>query len=148
MYDQWHFLYVCRWRYAGPVLSQTGPRRPVDSHPDFLPFWYFLPWNMMLWSEVKLSCGSDWIFTFHFHSPPLSDLVTDMDFSPFDESLLATCSGDETVSTLTPSSFSYFFFIIPGGVFLHINPHSILSGCVVPGSGVNMRWSCWVFSVI
>uniref|UniRef100_A0A3Q4I866 Coronin n=1 Tax=Neolamprologus brichardi TaxID=32507 RepID=A0A3Q4I866_NEOBR len=26
-----------------------------------------------------------------------SDLVTDMDFSPFDESLLATCSVDETV---------------------------------------------------
>eukprot|EP00064_Thunnus_orientalis_P014873 superscaffoldBa00002658_g14920 len=26
-----------------------------------------------------------------------ADLVTDMDFSPFDESLLATCSGDETV---------------------------------------------------
>uniref|UniRef100_A0A7N8XM91 Coronin n=1 Tax=Mastacembelus armatus TaxID=205130 RepID=A0A7N8XM91_9TELE len=34
-----------------------------------------------------------------FISFPFSvpDLVTDMDFSPFDESLLATCSGDETV---------------------------------------------------
>lgn len=32
---------VCRWRYAGPVLSRTRFRWSMDSHPDFLPFWYF-----------------------------------------------------------------------------------------------------------
>ncbi|MED6241720.1 hypothetical protein ATANTOWER_025078 [Ataeniobius toweri] len=35
------------------------------------------------WTVTQISCHSD--------------LVTDMDFSPFDESLLATCSWDETV---------------------------------------------------
>ncbi|XP_014839087.1 PREDICTED: coronin-7-like isoform X1 [Poecilia mexicana] len=35
------------------------------------------------WTVTQISCHSD--------------LVTDMDFSPFDECLLATCSGDETV---------------------------------------------------
>ncbi|XP_059204248.1 coronin-7 [Centropristis striata] len=35
------------------------------------------------WTVTQVSCHSD--------------LVTDMDFSPFDESLLATCSADETV---------------------------------------------------
>uniref|UniRef100_A0A7N6F659 Coronin n=1 Tax=Anabas testudineus TaxID=64144 RepID=A0A7N6F659_ANATE len=35
------------------------------------------------WTVAQISCHSD--------------LVTDMDFSPFDESLLATCSGDETM---------------------------------------------------
>ncbi|XP_043955902.1 coronin-7-like isoform X2 [Gambusia affinis] len=35
------------------------------------------------WTVTHISCHSD--------------LVTDMDFSPFDECLLATCSGDETV---------------------------------------------------
>ncbi|XP_063759449.1 coronin-7 [Eleginops maclovinus] len=35
------------------------------------------------WTVTQISCHSD--------------LVTDMDFSPFDGSLLATCSGDETV---------------------------------------------------
>ncbi|KAM9346479.1 coronin-7 [Symphorus nematophorus] len=35
------------------------------------------------WTVAQISCHSD--------------LVTDMDFSPFDESLLATCSADETV---------------------------------------------------
>ncbi|XP_061568464.1 coronin-7 [Cololabis saira] len=35
------------------------------------------------WAVTQISCHSD--------------LVTDMDFSPFDESLLATCSVDETV---------------------------------------------------
>uniref|UniRef100_A0A673AKZ5 Coronin n=1 Tax=Sphaeramia orbicularis TaxID=375764 RepID=A0A673AKZ5_9TELE len=35
------------------------------------------------WTVTQISCHSD--------------LVTDMGFSPFDESLLATCSGDETV---------------------------------------------------
>ncbi|KAK2833452.1 hypothetical protein Q5P01_017341 [Channa striata] len=35
------------------------------------------------WTVSQISCHSD--------------LVTDMDFSPFDESLLATCSGDETL---------------------------------------------------
>ncbi|MED6273418.1 hypothetical protein CHARACLAT_006104 [Characodon lateralis] len=34
------------------------------------------------WTVTQISCHSD--------------LVTDMDFSPFDESLLATCSWDET----------------------------------------------------
>uniref|UniRef100_A0A7N6AKW8 Coronin n=1 Tax=Anabas testudineus TaxID=64144 RepID=A0A7N6AKW8_ANATE len=36
------------------------------------------------------------LFSVYFPSS-LPDLVTDMDFSPFDESLLATCSGDETM---------------------------------------------------
>ncbi|TNN68853.1 Coronin-7 [Liparis tanakae] len=49
------------------------------------------------WTVTQLSCHSD--------------LVTDMDFSPFDESLLATCSGDETTH----------------------KPRSILSGFVLPG---------------
>ncbi|KAM9843793.1 coronin-7-like isoform 2-T2 [Aulostomus maculatus] len=35
------------------------------------------------WTVSQISCHSD--------------LVTDMDFSPFDDSLLGTCSGDETV---------------------------------------------------
>ncbi|KAF7665491.1 hypothetical protein LDENG_00140770 [Lucifuga dentata] len=35
------------------------------------------------WTVTQISCHAD--------------VVTDMDFSPFDESLLATCSGDETV---------------------------------------------------
>lgn len=35
------------------------------------------------WTVTQISCHSD--------------LMTDMDFSPFDESLLATCSADETV---------------------------------------------------
>uniref|UniRef100_A0A3Q1BSN8 Coronin n=1 Tax=Amphiprion ocellaris TaxID=80972 RepID=A0A3Q1BSN8_AMPOC len=35
------------------------------------------------WTVTQISCHSD--------------VVTDLDFSPFDESLLATCSGDETV---------------------------------------------------
>ncbi|KAM9745932.1 coronin-7-like isoform 1-T1 [Menidia menidia] len=35
------------------------------------------------WTVTQISCHSD--------------VVTDMDFSPFDESILATCSGDETV---------------------------------------------------
>lgn len=35
------------------------------------------------WTVTQVSCHSD--------------LVTDMDFSPFDESLLATCSADETI---------------------------------------------------
>uniref|UniRef100_A0A8C2XEE9 Coronin n=1 Tax=Cyclopterus lumpus TaxID=8103 RepID=A0A8C2XEE9_CYCLU len=37
------------------------------------------------------------LFSIRFFPSSPSDLVTDMDFSPFDESLLATCSGDETV---------------------------------------------------
>uniref|UniRef100_A0A8C5H9M2 Coronin n=1 Tax=Gouania willdenowi TaxID=441366 RepID=A0A8C5H9M2_GOUWI len=37
------------------------------------------------------------LFDFPMFSSCLADLVTDMDFSPFDESLLATCSADETV---------------------------------------------------
>uniref|UniRef100_A0A7N9ATJ1 Coronin n=1 Tax=Mastacembelus armatus TaxID=205130 RepID=A0A7N9ATJ1_9TELE len=45
--------------------------------------------------EQADDCNPDVIFiSFPFSVP---DLVTDMDFSPFDESLLATCSGDETV---------------------------------------------------
>lgn len=45
------------------------------------------------------------IFSICFPSS-LSDLVTDMDFSPFDESLLATCSRDETVR------FHLCFFVL------------------------------------
>uniref|UniRef100_A0A8C5GU22 Uncharacterized protein n=1 Tax=Gouania willdenowi TaxID=441366 RepID=A0A8C5GU22_GOUWI len=43
------------------------------------------------WSLTQVSCHSD--------------LVTDMDFSPFDERLLATCSADETLSRF-PQDFS------------------------------------------
>ncbi|XP_029015319.1 coronin-7-like isoform X1 [Betta splendens] len=45
-------------------------------------------------SSVRPGSDGQWtVKQFSCHS----DLVTDMDFSPFDESLLATCSGDETV---------------------------------------------------
>lgn len=52
------------------------------------------------------------LFTICF-SFSLPDLVTDMDFSPFDESLLATCSVDETVS----SSVSSFFLTLICSLF-------------------------------
>lgn len=69
----------------------------------------------------------------------LSDLVTDMDFSPFDECLLATCSGDETVSF--PSFYFISYCSCCSCVYLHTNQLSILSGCVVPGTAVNMIWT-------
>lgn len=95
---------------------------------------------------MKCKCvGQKWTeavtlikFLFSICVPPsLSDLVTDMDFSPFDECLLATCSGDETVSF---PSF-YFILIVLLGVYLHTNQLSILSGCVVPGTAVNVIWT-------
>ncbi|XP_022608048.1 coronin-7-like [Seriola dumerili] len=50
--------------------------------------------GMLGLSSVKPGSDGQWTVTqISCHS----DLVTDMDFSPFDESLLATCSGDETV---------------------------------------------------
>uniref|UniRef100_A0A3Q3NF78 Coronin n=1 Tax=Mastacembelus armatus TaxID=205130 RepID=A0A3Q3NF78_9TELE len=50
--------------------------------------------GMLGLSSVKPGSDGQWAVTqISCHS----DLVTDMDFSPFDESLLATCSGDETV---------------------------------------------------
>ncbi|KAK9535091.1 hypothetical protein VZT92_007493 [Zoarces viviparus] len=50
--------------------------------------------GMLGLSSVKPGSDGQWTVTqFSCHS----DLVTDLDFSPFDESLLATCSGDETV---------------------------------------------------
>ncbi|XP_027141691.1 coronin-7 isoform X1 [Larimichthys crocea] len=50
--------------------------------------------GMLGLSSVKPGSDGQWTVTqFSCHS----DLVTDMDFSPFDESLLATCSADETV---------------------------------------------------
>lgn len=51
--------------------------------------------------------GSNFSFFICFPSS-LSDLVTDMDFSPFDESLLATCSADETVRFL----FSFVLILL------------------------------------
>ncbi|KAL3053737.1 hypothetical protein OYC64_006124 [Pagothenia borchgrevinki] len=50
--------------------------------------------GMLGLSSVKPGSDGQWTVT---QLPCHSDLVTDMDFSPFDESLLATCSGDETV---------------------------------------------------
>ncbi|XP_068574588.1 coronin-7 [Cebidichthys violaceus] len=50
--------------------------------------------GMLGLSSVKPGSDGQWTVTqISCHS----DLVTDLDFSPFDESLLATCSGDETV---------------------------------------------------
>ncbi|KAF1379510.1 hypothetical protein PFLUV_G00176790 [Perca fluviatilis] len=50
--------------------------------------------GMLGLSSVKPGSDGEWTVTqISCHS----DLVTDMDFSPFDECLLATCSGDETV---------------------------------------------------
>ncbi|XP_044038262.1 coronin-7 isoform X2 [Siniperca chuatsi] len=50
--------------------------------------------GMLGLSSVKPGSDGQWTVTqISCHS----DLVTDMDFSPFDESLLATCSGDEMV---------------------------------------------------
>lgn len=87
----------------------------------------------MLWSEMNLSCDPDQVFLF---PSSLSDLVTDMDFSPFDECLLATCSGDETVSFSFPSFYSILIVLV--GVCLHTNQLSILSSCVIPGTAMNM----------
>lgn len=50
--------------------------------------------GMLGLSSVKPGSDGQWTVT---QLPCHSDLVTDMDFSPFDESLLATCSRDETV---------------------------------------------------
>ncbi|XP_051244971.1 coronin-7 isoform X1 [Dicentrarchus labrax] len=50
--------------------------------------------GMLGLSSVKPGSDGQWTVTqISCHS----DLVTDMDFSPFDDSLLATCSADETV---------------------------------------------------
>lgn len=50
--------------------------------------------GMLGLSSVKPGSDGQWTVTqISCHS----DLMTDMDFSPFDESLLATCSGDEMV---------------------------------------------------
>uniref|UniRef100_A0A3Q3X0C5 Coronin n=1 Tax=Mola mola TaxID=94237 RepID=A0A3Q3X0C5_MOLML len=50
--------------------------------------------GMLGLSSVKPGSDGQWTVTqISCHS----DLVTDMSFSPFDESLLATCSADETV---------------------------------------------------
>ncbi|XP_061740819.1 coronin-7 isoform X3 [Nerophis ophidion] len=45
-------------------------------------------------SSVKPAADGQWTVT---NIPCHSDLVTDLDFSPFDECLLATCSADKTV---------------------------------------------------
>lgn len=50
--------------------------------------------GMLGLSSVKPGADGQWTVT---HVSCHSDLVSDMDFSPFDETLLATCSGDETV---------------------------------------------------
>lgn len=44
-------------------------------------------------------------------SLPVPDLVTDLDFSPFDDYLLATCSADETVSHHKPCVCMYVFIM-------------------------------------
>lgn len=58
---------------------------------------------------MNLSCEPDQVFPF---PSSLSDLVTDMDFSPFDECLLATCSGDETVSFPSFPLFIPFLLVL------------------------------------
>ncbi|XP_077411696.1 coronin-7-like isoform X4 [Vanacampus margaritifer] len=50
--------------------------------------------GMLGLTSVKPAADGQWSVT---HISCHSDLVTDLDFSPFDESLLATCSADETV---------------------------------------------------
>ncbi|XP_029944965.1 coronin-7-like isoform X1 [Salarias fasciatus] len=50
--------------------------------------------GMLGLSSVRPGSDGQWTVT---HISCHSDLVTDMDFSPFDESLLVTCSADETV---------------------------------------------------
>lgn len=50
--------------------------------------------GMLGLSSVKPGSDGQWAVT---HISCHSDLVTDMDFSPFDDSLLVTCSADETV---------------------------------------------------
>uniref|UniRef100_A0A8C6TF04 Coronin n=1 Tax=Neogobius melanostomus TaxID=47308 RepID=A0A8C6TF04_9GOBI len=50
--------------------------------------------GMLGLSSVKPGPDGQWTVS---HISCHSELVSDMDFSPFDESLLATCSGDETV---------------------------------------------------
>uniref|UniRef100_A0A8C5N5S8 Uncharacterized protein n=1 Tax=Gouania willdenowi TaxID=441366 RepID=A0A8C5N5S8_GOUWI len=52
------------------------------------------------WSLTQVSCHSD--------------LVTDMDFSPFDERLLATCSADETLSRFPQDLSSPDLTLHPG----------------------------------
>uniref|UniRef100_A0A8C2XFA0 Coronin n=1 Tax=Cyclopterus lumpus TaxID=8103 RepID=A0A8C2XFA0_CYCLU len=63
------------------------------------------------------------LFSIRFFPSSPSDLVTDMDFSPFDESLLATCSGDETVR-FRPSFLRIDLVV----VYMHTGPRSVLSG--------------------
>lgn len=50
--------------------------------------------GMLGLSSVKPGPDGQWTVT---HISCHSELVSDMDFSPFDENLLTTCSGDETV---------------------------------------------------
>lgn len=50
--------------------------------------------GMLGLSSLKPGTDGQWTVT---HISCHSDMVSDMDFSPFDESLLATCSCDETV---------------------------------------------------
>lgn len=50
--------------------------------------------GMLGLSSVKPGTDGQWTVA---HVSCHSDVVCDMDFSPFDESFLATCSGDETV---------------------------------------------------
>ncbi|KAF6732541.1 Coronin-7 [Oryzias melastigma] len=50
--------------------------------------------GMLGLTSVRPGSDGQWTVT---HISCHSDLVTDMDFSPFDEYVLATCSGDETV---------------------------------------------------
>ncbi|XP_057672964.1 coronin-7-like isoform X3 [Corythoichthys intestinalis] len=50
--------------------------------------------SMLGVTSLKPAADGQWSIT---HISCHSDLVTDLDFSPFDDSLLATCSADETV---------------------------------------------------
>ncbi|XP_062339876.1 coronin-7-like [Osmerus eperlanus] len=50
--------------------------------------------GMLGLSTVEPGSDGKWTVT---QIPCHADLVTDLDFSPFDDSLLATCSADETV---------------------------------------------------
>lgn len=54
---------------------------------------WFWPWERVQWVGTGHSSSSGHVSCF---SP--TDLVTDLDFSPFDDFLLATASADRTVS--------------------------------------------------
>lgn len=75
----------------------------------------------MICLHVKSSCDQQFSFCTAVLSS-LADLVTDMDFSPFDGNLLSTCSADETVGSFLPSVFSFVCFVAVVSTHLCIGP--------------------------